>query len=73
MAIKNINMAKVFSSANTKQSLRLVCDYIDADELEVNPENEIIYANLDGEVKEFKNPTIEIVEKAIRLALPRIS
>ena len=43
MAIKNINMAKVFSSANTKQSLRLVCDYIDADELEVNPENEIIF------------------------------
>ena len=26
-----------------------------------------------GEVKEFKNPTIEIVEKALRLALPRIS
>ena len=36
-------------------------------------ENELIYANLDGEVKGFKNPTIEIVEKAIRLALPRIS
>ena len=34
---------------------------------------ELIYANLDGEVKGFKNPTIEIVEKAIRLALPRIS
>jgi len=36
-------------------------------------ENEMIYANMDGEVKGFKNPTIEIVEKAIRLALPRIS
>lgn len=35
--------------------------------------NELIYANLDGEVKGLKNPTIEIVEKAIRLALPRIS
>ena len=36
-------------------------------------ENEMIYANMDGEVKGFKNPTIEIIEKAIRLALPRIS
>ena len=39
----------------------------------LDTENELIYANLDGEVKGFKNPTIEIVEKAIRLALPRIS
>lgn len=39
----------------------------------LDTENELIYANLDGEVKGFKNSTIEIVEKAIRLALPRIS
>jgi diacylglycerol kinase (ATP) len=41
--------------------------------IHLNTENEMIYANMDGEVKGFKNPTIEIVEKAIRLALPRIS
>lgn len=32
--------------------------------------NEVVYANLDGEVKGFKNPTIEIVESALCLALP---
>ena len=39
----------------------------------LNTENEPIYANLDGEVKAFKNPTIEIIESAVCLALPRIS
>ena len=28
----------------------------------LDTENELIYANLDGEVKGFKNPTIEIVK-----------
>ena len=76
MAIKNINMAKVFSSANTKQSLRLVCDYIDADELEVNPENEIIYGklNIDDLKAEIirsggvKNP-IEVIKKDEKLII----
>lgn len=76
MAIKNINMAKVFSSANTKQSLRLVCDYIDADELEVNPENEIIYGklNIDDLKAEIirsggvKNP-IEVIKKNDKLII----
>ena len=47
--------------------------YVSAKTVHLDTENELIYANLDGEVKGFKNPTIEIVEKAIRLALPRIS
>lgn len=76
MAIKNINMAKVFSSANTKQSLRLVCDYINADELEVNPENEIIYGklNIDDLKAEIirsggvKNP-IEVIKKNDKLII----
>lgn len=76
MAIKNINMAKVFSSANTKQSLRLVCDYINADELEVNPENEIIYGklNIDDLKAEIirsggvKNP-IEVIKKNNKLII----
>lgn len=76
MAIKNINMAKVFSSANTKQSLRLVCDYINADELEVNPENEIIYGklNIDDLKAEIirsggvKNP-IEVIKKDEKLII----
>lgn len=76
MAIKNINMTKVFSSANTKQSLRLVCDYINADELEVNPENEIIYGklNIDDLKAEIirsggvKNP-IEVIKKNDKLII----
>ena len=76
MAIKNINMAKVFSSANTKQSLRLVCDYINADELEVNPENEIIYGklNIDDLKAEIirsggvKNP-VEVIKKNDKLII----
>lgn len=76
MAIKNINMAKVFSSANTKQSLRLVCDYINADELEVNPENEIIYGKLNiDDLKaeiirsgDVKNP-IEVIKKNDKLII----
>lgn len=76
MAIKNINMAKVFSSANTKQFLRLVCDYINADELEVNPENEIIYGklNIDDLKAEIirsggvKNP-IEVIKKNDKLII----
>lgn len=76
MAIKNINMAKVFSSANTKQSLRLVCDYIDADKLEVNPENEIIYGKLNIEDLKaeiirsggVKNP-IEVIKKNDKLII----
>lgn len=47
--------------------------YVSSKTVHLDTENELIYANLDGEVKGFKNPTIEIVEKAIRLALPRIS
>ena len=48
MAIKNIDMSKVFASASeNRQSLRLVCDYIEADELKDNPENEEIYGKLD--------------------------
>lgn len=70
--LKNINMAEVYSSAlNNKQTLRLVCDYIDADELKDNPKNEIIYGKLNvndlvpeivrsGGVKE----PIEVVQKA---------
>lgn len=70
--LKNINMAEVYSSAlNNKQTLRLVCDYIDADELKDNPKNELIYGKLNvndlvpeivrsGGVKE----PIEVVQKA---------
>ena len=33
--------------------------------------NKTVLANLDGEIYPVKNPTVEIVEKAIRLALPK--
>ena len=36
----------------------------------VDTENKEILMNLDGEVRPVKNPTIEIVPKAIRLLLP---
>lgn len=38
----------------------------------IDTNNEPIYGNLDGEVIEFKNPTIEVVEKAIHLWLPKV-
>lgn len=72
MAIKNINMADVFSSASSmpKQQVRLVCDYIEADKLKINPENEAIYGklNVDDLIPEIvrsggvKNP-IEVIKK----------
>lgn len=72
MAIKNINMADVFSSASgiPKQQVRLVCDYIEADKLKINPENEAIYGklNVDDLIPEIvrsggvKNP-IEVIKK----------
>lgn len=78
MAIKNIDMSKVFSSASSKNkpTLRLVCDYIDADKLEINPENEIIYGklNVDDLVVEIvrsggvKNP-IEVIKKDEKLII----
>lgn len=78
MAIKNIDMLKVFSSASSKNkpTLRLVCDYIDADKLEINPENEIIYGklNVDDLVVEIvrsggvKNP-IEVIKKDEKLII----
>lgn len=70
--LKNINMAEVYASAsNNKQMLRLVCDYIDADKLKDNPENELIYGklNVDDLVPEIvrsggvKEP-IEVVKKS---------
>ena len=46
--MKNIDMSKVFSSASSiEKPLRLVCDYIDADQLKTHPENEKIYGHLD--------------------------
>lgn len=76
MAIKNIDMSKVFSSASSKQTLRLVCDYIDADKLEINPENESIYGklNVDDLIAEIirsggvKNP-IEVIKKDEKLII----
>ncbi len=48
--MKKIDMSKVYSSAAShKQALRLVCDYIEADKLKDNPENELIYGKLDVE------------------------
>ena len=65
-------MAKKYLEGNHLHYKGLVTMY-QAKTIHLNTENEMIYANMDGEVKGFKNPTIEIVEKAIRLALPRIS
>lgn len=46
--MKNIDMSKVFASASSiEKPLRLVCDYIDADQLKMHPENEKIYGHLD--------------------------
>lgn len=67
-----IKLAKKYQEGNHLQYTNLVSMY-QAKTVHLDTENELIYANLDGEVKGFKNPTIEIVEKAIRLALPRIS
>ena len=67
-----VKLAKKYQEGTHTQYKNLVSMY-QAKTVHIDTENEIIYANLDGEVKEFKNPTIEIVEKAIRLALPRIS
>ncbi|MEY8256304.1 YegS/Rv2252/BmrU family lipid kinase [Erysipelotrichaceae bacterium 66-17] len=38
----------------------------------VNTENKIIYANMDGEVAGFRNPTVEVVPGAVQLALPSL-
>ena len=67
-----IKLAKKYQEGNHLQYTNLVSMY-QAKTVHLDTENELIYANLDGEVKGFKNPTIEIVEKAIRLSLPRIS
>ena len=67
-----IKLAKKYQEGNHLQYTNLASMY-QAKTVHLDTENELIYANLDGEVKGFKNPTIEIVEKAIRLALPRIS
>ena len=67
-----VKLAKKYQEGTHTQYKNLVSMY-QAKTVHIDTENEIIYANLDGEVKEFKNPTIEIVEKAIRLALPRNS
>ena len=67
-----VRLAKKYQEGNHLQYKDLVTMY-QAKTVHLDTENEMIYANVDGEVKGFKNPTIEIVEKAIRLALPRIS
>ena len=67
-----VRLAKKYQEGTHTQYKNLVSMY-QAKTIHLNTENEMIYANMDGEVKGFKNPTIEIVEKAIRLALPRIS
>ena len=67
-----VRLAKKYQEGTHIQYKNLVSMY-QAKTIHLNTENEMIYANMDGEVKGFKNPTIEIVEKAIRLALPRIS
>ena len=38
----------------------------------VDTQNQSIGANLDGEVKYFKNPTIEIIPQAIQLLIPKM-
>lgn len=67
-----VKLAKKYQDGTHIQYKNLVSMH-QAKTVHIDTENEMIYANLDGEVKGFKNPTIEIVEKAIRLALPRIS
>lgn len=42
-----------------------------ASTVHIDTDNKQININLDGEIRCMKNPTIEIVEKAITLALPR--
>jgi diacylglycerol kinase family enzyme len=37
----------------------------------LDTDNQGILGNLDGEIRELKNPTIEIVEQAVHLVLPK--
>lgn len=67
-----IQLAKTYKEGTHTQYTNLISMY-QAKTVHINTENEVIYANLDGEVKPLKNPTIEIVENALRIALPRIS
>lgn len=67
-----VKLAKKYQEGTHTGYKDLISMY-QAKTVHLNTDNEQIYANLDGEVKAFKNPTIEIVESAIRLALPRTS
>ncbi len=74
--IKNINRKEILRLANDykkgtheKYTDKVRCEK--AKVIHMNTNNEVIYANLDGEVREMKNPTIEVVPKAIRLVLPK--
>ena len=66
-----IKLAKTYQKGTHTQYSNLVSMY-QAKTIHLDTDNELVYANMDGEVKGFKNPTIEIVEHAIRLALPMI-
>lgn len=65
-----VQLASLYEKGEHIQFSELV-DLYQAKTIHLNTSNQIIYANLDGEVRPLKNPTIEIVDKAIHLALPR--
>lgn len=67
--IQMIRFAKKYLEGTHTDLTSLISMY-QAKTIHLDTDNELVYANLDGEVKGFKNPTIEIVNNALHLALP---
>lgn len=66
-----IDMAKTYEQGKHIEYPEYVSLY-QAKTIGMNTENQSIYGNLDGEVRELRNPTIEVVEQALHLYLPNI-
>lgn len=66
-----IDVAKQYEEGKHTEYHEYVSLY-QAKTIGIDTENQSIYGNLDGEVRELKNPTIEIVENALHLYLPNI-
>ncbi len=64
-----VRFAKKYLEGTHTDIASLISMY-QAKTIHLDTDNELVYANLDGEVKGFKNPTIEIVNNALHLALP---
>ena len=66
-----IDMTKTYEQGKHIEFPEYVSLY-QAKTIGMNTENQSIYGNLDGEVRELRNPTIEVVEQALHLYLPNI-